>query len=254
MKKVVTAATTGGAPLYKSDLREVFNDEIWDAIESLLAQYNTDAAPVIISGCTFTANVGTPANFDMTAGIIYIDGEFKRIDAVTNISFTKYIASAAATQDSRTYGDGTNNAFIETKKAEFVSSAPGAGQYVTVSSLSSASYRRLTPQGWSNMTLTNGWASVVGATAQHRYNRIEGKVEFRGQINAAASSSAEFVALATLPGSLRYDDMRLPIMRNDSTLATLRISTTAVQISGAGAYNVANTYDLTGIVYPTLLP
>ena len=139
MKKIVSAADLGGAPFTKQDLREVFNDEIWDAIEALLAPFNSDTEGIIVSGCVFTNNAG---NFDMTAGIVYLNGEFMRISAVTNQSYTKYIAPATPTSDSRVFSDTTSHAVTQTKTAGIVGSAPGGGQYITIDNLTGADDRR----------------------------------------------------------------------------------------------------------------
>lgn len=142
MKKIVSAADLGGAPIYKSDMREIFNDEIWDAIEALLSPFQSDTQGIIVSGCVFTNNAG---NFDMTAGIVYLNGEFMRIAAVTNQTFTKYIAASTPTQESRTFADGTVNDVTESKTAGLVGSAPMSGQYITISSLTDADSRRWRP-------------------------------------------------------------------------------------------------------------
>lgn len=138
MKKIVTATDLGGAPFFKNDMREVFNSEIWDAIEALLSPYDSDVEGIIVSGCEISANA---ANFDITAGIVYLNGEFMRLPAATNQSFTKYIAPATASSDSRTFADSTTHAVVETKTAELVGAAPGAGQYVTINSLTGANDR-----------------------------------------------------------------------------------------------------------------
>lgn len=132
MKKIVSATDLGGAPFFKNDMREVFNSEIWDVIEGMLAPFDSDTEGLIISGCVFSNNGG---NFDMTAGIVYLNGEFMRIAAVTNQAYTKYIAPKTPTSDSRTFADGSTNAVVQTKEAEIVGSAPGAGQYITINSL-----------------------------------------------------------------------------------------------------------------------
>lgn len=146
MKKIVSATDLGGAPFFKNDMREVFNSEIWDVIEGMLSPFDSDTEGLIISGCVFSNNAG---NFDMTAGIVYLNGEFMRIAAVTNQAYTKYIAPKTPTSDSRTFADGSTNALVQTKEAELVGSAPGAGQYITISALTGAEDRR-----WNKPTMS----------------------------------------------------------------------------------------------------
>ena len=141
MKKIVSATDLGGAPLFKNDLREVFNSELWDVMQAMLAHHDGDTQGIIVSGCVLSANA---SNFDMTAGIVYLDGEFMRIAAATNQTFTKFIAPATPTSDSRTFADGTTHALVETKTAELVGSSPG-GRYVTIANLVAPDARRLNP-------------------------------------------------------------------------------------------------------------
>jgi len=142
MKKLSTATDLGGAPIYKNDLREVFNYEIWAAVEALMSQFNSDTQGIVVQGCVTTANGG---NFDMTSGVVYINGEFMRIPAATNQAFTKYIAPAAVVNSTRTFADTTSHVVTIDSKAELVSSAPGTGQYITISSLTSLDARRWRP-------------------------------------------------------------------------------------------------------------
>ena len=211
MKKIVSTADLGGAPLFKSDMREVFNTEIWDAIEALLAPFDADTEGLIISGCVITNNSG---NFDMTAGIVYLNGEFMRIAAATNQAYTKHIAPATPTEDSRTYADGTSNGVVETKNAELVSSAPGSGQYITINNLSGAEERR-----WSKIIVNKQIATVFAATLEALGGiRTEGsgpylktKVVDIGDWNMDATTSVgvahgvDFTKIRSVSGVIRAD-------------------------------------------------
>jgi hypothetical protein len=142
MKKLLDSGQLGGVPIYHPDLSGVLGDEVWAVLQSMLSQFDTDTEGLIISGCVFSNNAG---NFDMTAGIVYLNGEFMRISAVTNQPYTKYIAPATPTSDSRPFEDGTVQAVVQTKLAEIVGASPGAGQYITVNSLTGAEDRRFRP-------------------------------------------------------------------------------------------------------------
>lgn len=141
MKKF-TSTDLGGAPIFKNDLRDIFNSEIWSVIQAMLSPFDSDVEGLVISGCVTTANAG---NFDMTAGIVYLNGEFMRVAAATNQTFTKYIAPSTAVNDTRTFEDGATNVVAVTKGAELVGSAPGAGQYLTIASLSDMDNRKWRP-------------------------------------------------------------------------------------------------------------
>jgi len=138
MKKISSSATLGGAPVHKGDLRETFNDEIWDVIEALLSPYNSDTEGIIVSGCEITGS----GPYDIAAGIVYLNGEFMRLAAATGQTLPKYIQAATAVNDTRTFNDGTSAAVFVTKSAELAGSAPGSGQYIAITSTTDPDDRR----------------------------------------------------------------------------------------------------------------
>lgn len=188
MKKIVQSATLGGAPIHKNDLRESFSDEIWDSLEAMLSPFNSDTEGIIVSGCVISANA---SNFDMTAGIVYLNGEFMRIAAATNQSFTKYIAPATVVDDDRQFADGTTNTLFQTSGAELVVSAPGAGQYITINSLTGAEDRRVMIK----------WARVdkTGASATESAQGIA-EIATQSETNAGVDD-ARIVTPAKLRGN-----------------------------------------------------
>lgn len=139
MKKLLDSGQLGGVPIYHPDLSNVLGAEVWAAVQGMLSVFDSETEGLIISGCVFTNNAG---NFDMTAGVVYLNGEFMRITAVTNQTYPKYIAPKTPVSDSRTFEDGTSQAVMQTKEAEIVASSPGAGQYITINSLTGAEDRR----------------------------------------------------------------------------------------------------------------
>jgi hypothetical protein len=141
MKKF-TSSDLGGAPITKSDLRVIFNEEIWVAIESLLAQFNNDTQGIVVSGCVTTANVG---NFDITEGVVFLNGQFMLLAAATNQAFTKHIVPASPVNDTRAFADATSHIVAIDQGAELSGSVPGAGQYITISSLTDLDDRRWKP-------------------------------------------------------------------------------------------------------------
>lgn len=138
MKKVSSGSDLGGAPFTKADLRTIFNDEIWDAIEAIFSPYSSDTEGLIISGCVISG----AGPYDISEGIVLLDGEFMRLSAATSQTLPKYIAAAAAVNDSRTMGDGTTATVAVTKSAELVGSVPGAGQYIAITSTTDPDDRR----------------------------------------------------------------------------------------------------------------
>ncbi len=139
MKKITSVADLGGGPVTKEDLRTVFNDELWDAIEAILGMFSANTEGVIVSGCVISG--GGP--YDITAGIVYLNGEYMRLPALTGQTLPKYIAPATAVNDNRLFSDATTHALYITKSAELVGSAPGAGQYIAITVSTDPDDRRL---------------------------------------------------------------------------------------------------------------
>lgn len=255
MKKLVTAADLGGAPFTKADLRTVFNDEIWDAVEALLSPYASDTEGIIVSGCVITNNAG---NFDMTEGICYLDGQFRRIAAVTNQTYPKYIyPNFISVDDTRTFADGSSHVLFSDRIASLDVSIPVGVQYIAITNLTDANDRRLsyfinnTP-AWQNVTLLNGWASVTGATVQYRRNPITKVIELRGLLDAGSASSAIFADSPDLPdpdyAGMGVSSFKAPIVADNSTFACLTKVAAGWQIT---AHDTARDYFLTGVQYIT---
>jgi hypothetical protein len=142
MKKF-SSVDLGGAPIFKNDLRELFNLEIWDAMQSILSPFNSDSEGIVVYGCAVTANAG---NFDISSGIVFLNNEFMRMPAQTNQSFTKYIVPGTIINDTRTFQDGITHNVTYDSPAALSGSTPGSGQYITISSLTDLNDRR-----WSNI-------------------------------------------------------------------------------------------------------
>lgn len=172
MKKF-TSTDLGGAPIFKDDLRTIFNTEPWKVIQAMLSPFDADVEGLVISGCVTTANA---SNFDMTAGIVYLNGEFMEIAAVTNQSFTKYIQPSTVVNDDRTFEDGTVNTVAVTKGAQLGGSAPGAGQYIAIASILASSNRRIEriyiPEVEKTITSTSGGGTQTIMTIPHIIGKV----------------------------------------------------------------------------------
>lgn len=139
MKKLVTTQP-GGGPIHQDDLRTVFNSEIWYVLEATFGMFNGDTQGVIVSGCILTPNGG---NWDISEGLIYLNGEFMRLAAATNQALPKYIQPAAAVNDDRQFADAVTRTLFITKGAELAGSAPGGSQYVAITTSTDPDDRRL---------------------------------------------------------------------------------------------------------------
>lgn len=156
MKKFIST-DLGGAPINKSDLKEVFNSEIWDAMQALLSAFDSDTEGIIVSGCVISG----AGPYAISTGIVYLGGEFRRLPAQTGVTLPKYIAAKATVNDSRTFADGTSHAVVATKDAELVASAPGT-QYIAITSTTDPDNRRYyptigSPRTLKKLILVNDW-------------------------------------------------------------------------------------------------
>ena len=150
----------GGAPFTNEDLSDVFQTEIWAALQAMLSVYDADAEGVIVSGCVVTPNAG---NFDMTAGIVYLNGEFMRVDAVTNQTFTKYIKAATPTNVARVFQDTISKTFIVERKAEVSATVAAGGQEITIASVAASNNRRFSVATATKLGLTKLYANVAAS-------------------------------------------------------------------------------------------
>jgi hypothetical protein len=195
MKKF-TATANGGAPIHSDDRRTIFNEEFWDVIEGLFSPYLTDTQGIIVSGCVISG--GGP--YDISEGIVFLDGEFMRLPAQTGQTLPKYIKAATAVNDSRTFADGSTGTMAVTKSAELAGSAPGT-QYIAITSITDPDDRR-----WINYD--TGWVSVssftTGITGSNvAYRRVGKKVQLRGTITINQATWVLGGGWFTLPAGTR---------------------------------------------------
>ena len=224
MKKYVNPIPAGGAPLHNNRLNTELNAELWESIQSLLSGFTAQGAGengLVVSGCVVTANA---ANFDITAGIVFLDGEFMRLPAYTNQTFTKYIAAKAVSYESKVFADGGTKNLIEVKEAELVGAAPGVGQYITISSVPDIlSHRWDGMNGYKNTTVSpiNSWSAFGGSLTLKRQGRLH-------TLSGAMSPNAatDIIFLTTLPAGY--------------SLPSDPIATKGKSPDGLGALNGAN--------------
>jgi hypothetical protein len=191
MKKIVSTADLGGAPFTKADLRTVFNDEIWDALEAMLSPYTSDTEGLIISGCTVT----NPALgvYIVSSGIVFLNGQFMRLPTGgVGLALPLYIAPKAVADDDRVFVDTSTKTLFQTSDAEVVTSIPGSGQYIKIASLADPDDRRwstleankniTTLSGTYTPTLSNT-TNVTSSTAfLCQYSRVDATVTVSGRV------------------------------------------------------------------------
>lgn len=197
MKKIVTPLANGGAPFTNDLMETVFNGELWTAMESILKNISDPTATgdvgVIVSGCNVTANGG---NWDCSSGIVYMNGQFMAFAGFTNLSLPRYIVPSALSYTDKVWNDGTSHHLISQQDAGVQSSAPGSGQYISLTTtglygLQGGRTLFKSPTDWTTMTLVNGWANGGSANPRWRIN-ANGIFEMAGVINSNAKTSNIF--------------------------------------------------------------
>lgn len=194
MKKF-TSTDTGGGPVTKQDLRDIFNSEFWDVIQGTMSSYDADTQGIILSGCIISG--GGP--YAMTAGIVYLNGEFMRMPAVASMSLPQYIQPDTPVNDDRVFADTTTHTVAVTKSAKIASSAPGSGQYVAITTSSDPDDRRLATTGWKSIPLANGWVAALSSTPSYKIS--PGRVQFKGALDGTSASSNDITATGVFPSA-----------------------------------------------------
>lgn len=124
MKKLITP--TGGQPVNLSDFVDIQN-EAYKAIEGQHAGLAFVASGVVVSG--------TEATADISAGLVYLDGEFLEFAGATGVDFTanptQYLQLSTATSRPKNFTVGGIKDTRQTTSAVLVTTLP-AGDNITL--------------------------------------------------------------------------------------------------------------------------
>jgi hypothetical protein len=140
MRKFVNPIPGGGAPLSTETVDDLVTTEIWDAIESTYSEFEGDTEGIIISGCIISGSVG---NYNISAGFVFLNGEIMRLPSQTGVALPQYIVPVATSYETAIFNDGDSKNLIEVKVAGLAVSAPGAGQYIAITTTTDPDNRRL---------------------------------------------------------------------------------------------------------------
>lgn len=226
MKKIVTTTTNGGGPLSLTDHKTVFNDEVWDGIEALLSGYTSDTEGVIVSGCVVGGS--GPSSYTISAGIVFLNGEFMRLPAQTGKSLPQYIQPDTPINTQRTFASAVLTTLFVEKSATVAGSTPGAGQYIAITTTTDGEDRRLALEvkgKWTTIALSAGWSGTI----QYRTEKC-GRVVLRGSIHATAPTATSTVtAAAAVPTPA--SDSKFVVAQNSgvsNNVSILKISSSGV--------------------------
>jgi hypothetical protein len=249
MKKF-TATSLGGAPVDAADLKKIFNDDLYSAIEGILSPFSLTTEGIIVSGCIISG--GGPYN--ISAGVVYLNGEFMALPAQTGVSLPQYIQPDTVVSDTRTFADSTTHEVASTKSAKVGGSAPGSGQYIAITSVTDPDNQRLIQAdgklmvgldtGWQTITLTNGW--VAGSDVP-KWRRIGSQVFLRGTVVGTGASN---VLMCT--GQLPSAGYIVGLTAHRLNVTTVEIRDVAVNTSGgltSSDYANSTVLYLDGLIY-----
>lgn len=161
MKKFVDPlSTAAGAPFFSNQmLLDVMQREYYAIMEGLLDKWAAD--DLIISGGRVTGG----ANKSITAGLCYIEGEYYRFDAASNLGADFYIYPMANNIIQKEWSDATERDTIIEKKATVNSNDPGGGTPKIYVSDNYNRYLRnafadiwVLDYDWNDLAPINGWS------------------------------------------------------------------------------------------------
>lgn len=210
MKRFINPLTDG-VPVFVGDFFEVLQEEQYSVIRSLLSKMTEGSTQgLVLSGVLVSGNT---INFDTTPGIVFLDGDFYRIDSQAGISNPSYIVPSTSESISRTFGNLSNKQVFEIKKATVSSTIPSSGQYIVIDTI--GTYQNKLGGDWvtipkpnSNYEYPSDGNPGDGAASQFlieffdpSYKVKNGTVIFRGAFRVNGAFTNE--AIITMPENLR---------------------------------------------------
>jgi hypothetical protein len=206
MNKVISTAN-GGFPLTLDDIR--WNDEAYRyAFNNMLKAFTTSNDKFIISGVVATHQV-SPEGYNVSAGLIYYNGEILQVDA----HFVSISANPLASYIIRkvtTYDPAGNVVFEDTTSHDTWQKNRGVGIHAVMalgemslfaSRLEDLIYQNIAGRetNWLTPVFENGWGNQIGYLTNYKKDAF-GWVHLRGYVkNTVANTDPIF----TLPVGYR---------------------------------------------------
>jgi len=217
---------------------------VQETTDSIVRALTGNAGGVIVLyGCV---NSGSGANYIISAGAVWYNGEIFLVDAFTGTTGgTTIVLSIVTTYDVGDpvkYSNNQNYYTHAIRKIAFSVSASGSG----ISDFSAVTrYSPQTSSNWTNLVLVNSWSSAADPVPQYRL--INGMVELSGLI--LGGSAATFVNAT--PGLIPFSNSQMEVTGVDTTTSTpipILIDTDG-SLRLAGIPNLTHVFDLNGIRY-----
>ena len=125
MKKFSTPVSDGGRPYFNDQFTDVLQGEIYKVMEGIASMVDDETEGLVISGCKINSyNPGTGA-IDITAGVVYIAGQYRDVPAfIGNLLVnTLFIVEDVDVVVQKTFKDGLINDYTTTATAKYVQQA-----------------------------------------------------------------------------------------------------------------------------------
>lgn len=129
MKKFKNVIPDGGFKFFNKYIETQLSDEIWEAMQAVIADFSAETEGFVLIGGTVT---GSSPNAQITDSIVVLNEKILRLPATTGQTYPFYLQEAAATTENGDFEDAVARPVIDVEIAETSSSIPGAGQYITI--------------------------------------------------------------------------------------------------------------------------
>jgi len=138
MKEYLNPIPNGGAPFNNNRIITELNGEIHAAYVAYLAAFDSHTEGVILSGMQVTGS----GPYNVSAGLVYLNGKIRRFPAQVGITLPKYVVPADITTQ-KVFADGVSRNLLQDYSSTVQNIAPGSGQYIALASATDFDDRRI---------------------------------------------------------------------------------------------------------------
>jgi len=154
MKKIKSPLPSGKTFIFKQDLTTT-QDQIYAACGGMAKGLGV---PVILSGGVASDLGG--GNVSITSGVAYFEGDFRTFPAYSGV-YPVYLQPLAQTTVTRLF-NGVADTFYEIDNAEWSTSMPGSGEFITYSFDTESMLNNVQAQLVADNFWEHGWKQVGG--------------------------------------------------------------------------------------------
>ena len=242
MRKLLTTniGSTSAMPVKSGTLDhlQLANQELFDAIgRSIVGNVYDSTKVYIIYGCV---NTGVSANYIISAGCVFYNGEFYQVDATSFTAAGGQIAVATigitynlTNADPVTFTDGATHSVHQIRKMAIASAASGSGIADFVNFIPVLEARRYVGTA-GNPAFQNSWHNVA-STENLNFRKSKGKVYISGVIANPSGPSIDTVCF-TLPADYTPSVMKVIAISGGNAIIDTSGNVTLLLSSGTNIY------------------